>query len=252
MVLINSIIGSSHTLLNSSSRLLAHPFRNFNKFKEDSTQGFNSQDQRLTPKSVKTHKSRKNRKNIFTWISKLYMICTSNVNSFSSRPLNAVASLRAQKQSTNKIGYMQAVISAGYVQIENLYRFQQHNIGRVIDYIIRAPTRSVVDRFMLIYSNNTTTLPYVRKFGGTPGENNTDHYIPVLESLNMVSGSTKTVYLTTTASTSNHSNSEPNKRKVTLLKKQAFALNHIEDQQRALKSQELGNFALDFIVCNNN
>ncbi|PVU88259.1 hypothetical protein BB561_005949 [Smittium simulii] len=85
---------------------------------------------------------------------------------------------------------------------------------------------------------------------GFPGENNNENYNLVLESLNMVSGSTKTVYLTTTASTSNHSNSEPKKRKVTFLKKQAFALNHIENQQRALKSQELGIYAVDFIFCN--
>ncbi|PVU88261.1 hypothetical protein BB561_005950 [Smittium simulii] len=104
--------------------------KNFNKFKEDSIQGFNSQDQRLTPKSVKTHKSRKN---IFTWISKLCMICTSNFNSFSSRPLNAEASLRAQKQCTNKIGYMdinkRAVISARESRIRNIYRFQRHSMG---------------------------------------------------------------------------------------------------------------------------
>ncbi|PVU93738.1 hypothetical protein BB561_003071 [Smittium simulii] len=52
---------------------------------------------------------------------------------------------------------------------------------------------------------------------GTSGKNNTNNYNPVLQDCNMVPGPTGTVYPTATASTSNHS---------------------------------LGNYAVDFIVCN--
>ncbi|PVU89679.1 hypothetical protein BB561_005209 [Smittium simulii] len=61
----------------------------------------------------------------------------------------------------------------------------------------------------------------------TPRENNTENYNPVLEDCDMVSKPTETIYSTTTASTSNHSDSNPKKWKITLHKKQALALGGI-------------------------
>ncbi|PVU87336.1 hypothetical protein BB561_006376 [Smittium simulii] len=84
----------------------------------------------------------------------------------------------------------------------------------------------------------------------TPGENNTINYNPVLEDCNMVPTPTGTIYQSTIASTSNRSNSRPKKRKVTLHEKQALALDGMENQRRALKNQGLGDYAVDFIVCN--
>ncbi|PVU97454.1 hypothetical protein BB561_000565 [Smittium simulii] len=70
---------------------------------EYNSQSSNIQNQGLTAISIKTHK---NRKNIFTWICKLYKKITSNFNSSSFRSLNSETHFRAQKQITSNIGYM--------------------------------------------------------------------------------------------------------------------------------------------------
>ncbi|PVU96376.1 hypothetical protein BB561_001220 [Smittium simulii] len=120
-----------------------HTFRNSNKFKEYNSQSSNIQNQGVTTISIKTHK---NRKNIFTWICKLYKKITSNFNIFSFRPLNSETHFRAQEQITSNIGYMdinntelkvlqnptknmgRSVISTGVLQILNIYIFQQHSM----------------------------------------------------------------------------------------------------------------------------
>ncbi|PVU92061.1 hypothetical protein BB561_004063 [Smittium simulii] len=130
------------------------------------------------------------------------------------------------------------------------------NAKELLTTLYAPQSRSFVGRSVLIYSENTTTLSYVKKFGGTlvknkgrrsktkvekpillltlepentsgqkgtPEENNTDNFILVLKDLNLVFGPTGTIYPTTIASTSNHSNSGPKKRKVTLHKKQSIS-----------------------------
>ncbi|PVU92975.1 hypothetical protein BB561_003528 [Smittium simulii] len=59
----------------------------------------------------------------------------------------------------------------------------------------------------------------------TPGDNNTDNINSVMKDCNM-------------------------KQKIILHEKQALALDGIEDQRRALKNQELENYAVGFIICN--
>ncbi|PVU93757.1 hypothetical protein BB561_003051 [Smittium simulii] len=67
---------------------------------------YSSKDQELTQRSAKTHKSRKD---TLMYIGKLYRKAKSNVSSSSYKPLNAETSLRAQKQITSKMEYMDII-----------------------------------------------------------------------------------------------------------------------------------------------
>ncbi|PVU92024.1 hypothetical protein BB561_004072 [Smittium simulii] len=65
----------------------------------------------------------------------------------------------------------------------------------------------------------------------------------ILEDCNMVPKSIGTVYTLTTAFKSNRSNSRPKKHKFTLHKNQELSFDGMDNQRRALKNQELGNYA---------
>ncbi|PVU94479.1 hypothetical protein BB561_002507 [Smittium simulii] len=121
---------------------------------------------------------------------KFYRKSTSNISSFSSRPLNAEMLLRAQEQSTSKIGYM------------DINNYSNTTWRILVDFRFYSGLWTPYKALIHIDVKELLTKD-------TLEENSTGNYNIVLEDCNMVLGPTGTVYLTTTASTNNHSDSDP-------------------------------------------
>ncbi|PVU89268.1 hypothetical protein BB561_005458 [Smittium simulii] len=236
----------------------------------------------------KTHKSKKNiPSELQNFIGKaLNITSTGNVNSFSLRPLNAEACLRAQKQSTSKIDYMD-INSISYRAcntelnaLKNLIKNMRRAVISVRDIKLKIFTDSsntawgIVAGFLTYVPSILNPADVSSRLIAQTELSISDQRFRQLNKLLQGSKAKnfstqlkivgKSILLPTfepdntsdQKSTPGENNAEnyslvlAKKRKFTLIEKQALALNCMEDQRRAFKNQGLENYAVDFIVYN--
>ncbi|PVU92617.1 hypothetical protein BB561_003725 [Smittium simulii] len=153
-----------------------HTFKNGNKFKNDCTQDFNSQYQRLTLRSFKIYKSRNN---ILTWISKLYRKSKGSVNISFLRLINV--------EITSDVRIVNIKSDGCFKQVNCTDGMA--NVGSNIQTVKQAVRRSrhnfifISKQHKTIYILQLVSRPQGRE--GTPEDNNTDNYKQVLEDCNM-------------------------------------------------------------------
>ncbi|OMJ27199.1 hypothetical protein AYI69_g3375 [Smittium culicis] len=137
------------------------------------------------------------------------------------------------------------------------------------DGFVRTHSQSLVGQAVIVYSDNTTTLSYVKKFGGTnsperldriqkklcmydlesdgssraegaQGTNNDEISLYNVEISQMVPGSDVPLGVIEFTTASKNSSTRPQKRKISALGKQELELIGTDNQRRYLENQDLG------------